>query len=205
MRNSRPSTPTIFPTKLSGHDVVPRTHSELEKVIHEQRLVSVLKQIHDDLDAAVFEAYGWPATLTDEEILERLVALNAERADEEQQGLIRWLRPEFQNPSAGQPTQANLGFTEPDEPDDETPAQPTGKQGNATPAGPIKKIPWPKTLPEQIQAIRQHLLTATQPVTPEDLGQYYTRANLDRIAEVLDSLEIIGSARRLQGGRFVAS
>ena len=75
MRNSRPSTPTIFPTKLSGHDIVPRTHSELEKVIHEQGLVSVLKQIHDDLDAAVFEAYGWPATLTDEEILERLVAL----------------------------------------------------------------------------------------------------------------------------------
>jgi hypothetical protein len=30
-----------------------------EKVIHEQGLVSVLKQIHDDLDAAVFDAYGW--------------------------------------------------------------------------------------------------------------------------------------------------
>ncbi|MBA4032955.1 MAG: SAM-dependent methyltransferase, partial [Planctomyces sp.] len=45
-----------------------------EKVVHEQGLVSVLKQIHDDLDAAVFEAYGWPVTLTDEEILERLVA-----------------------------------------------------------------------------------------------------------------------------------
>jgi hypothetical protein len=37
-----------------------------EKIIHEQGLVSVLKQIHDDLDAAVFEAYGWPTTLTDE-------------------------------------------------------------------------------------------------------------------------------------------
>ena len=30
-----------------------------EKVIHEQGLVSVLKQLHDDLDAEVFEAYGW--------------------------------------------------------------------------------------------------------------------------------------------------
>lgn len=29
-----------------------------ERVIHEQGLVSVLKQIHDELDAAVFEAYG---------------------------------------------------------------------------------------------------------------------------------------------------
>ena len=70
-----------------------------EKKTHEEGLVSVLKQIHDDLDAAVFDAYGWPATLTDEEILERLVALNAERAAEEARGLVRWLRPEFQNPS----------------------------------------------------------------------------------------------------------
>ena len=60
----------------------------------------VLRQLHDELDAAVFDAYGWPATLTDEEILARLVALNAERAAEEAQGLVRWLRPEYQAPSA---------------------------------------------------------------------------------------------------------
>ncbi|MEX0728709.1 MAG: hypothetical protein WD065_20720, partial [Planctomycetaceae bacterium] len=56
--------------------------SAKEQTIHEQGLVSVLKQVHDELDAAVFEAYGWPASLSDEEILERLVALNAERAAE---------------------------------------------------------------------------------------------------------------------------
>jgi hypothetical protein len=54
-------------------------------------------KIHDDLDATVFAAYGWPATLSDEEILERLVALNHERAEEEKRGIVRWLRPEFQN------------------------------------------------------------------------------------------------------------
>ncbi len=31
-----------------------------EKAIHDKGLVSILKQIHDDLDLAVFEAYGWP-------------------------------------------------------------------------------------------------------------------------------------------------
>jgi hypothetical protein len=41
---------------------------------------------------------GWPATLTDEEILQRLVALNATLAAEEARGLIRWLRPDFQCP-----------------------------------------------------------------------------------------------------------
>ncbi len=71
-----------------------------ERQIHEQGLVSVLKQIHDELDAAVFDAYGWPHDLDDEEILQRLVDLNYERAAEEARGLIRWLRPEFQNPPA---------------------------------------------------------------------------------------------------------
>ncbi|WP_343406097.1 hypothetical protein [Candidatus Amarolinea dominans] len=48
-----------------------------DKIIHAQGLVSILRQLHDDLDAAVAEAYGWPADLPDEEILTRLVALNA--------------------------------------------------------------------------------------------------------------------------------
>ena len=34
--------------------------SMAEKVVHEQGLVSVLRQLHDELDAAVFDAYGWP-------------------------------------------------------------------------------------------------------------------------------------------------
>ena len=42
---------------------------ETEKAIHEKGLVSVLKQIHDEIDAAVFDAYGWPHDLSEEEIL----------------------------------------------------------------------------------------------------------------------------------------
>jgi hypothetical protein len=38
---------------------------------------------HKALDVAVAAAYGWPADLTDEQILERLLALNLERAAEE--------------------------------------------------------------------------------------------------------------------------
>lgn len=77
----------------SGEPLTPK-----EKTIHEQGLVSVLKKLHDDLDAAVFDAYGWPHDISDEQILEKLVALNAERAAEEANGVIRWLRPEFQAP-----------------------------------------------------------------------------------------------------------
>ena len=38
---------------------------------------------HEKLDTAVAAAYGWPADLSDEQILERLLALNLERAAEE--------------------------------------------------------------------------------------------------------------------------
>ena len=35
---------------------------------------------HKRLDEAVFAAYGWKSDLSDEEILEKLLALNLERA-----------------------------------------------------------------------------------------------------------------------------
>ncbi|HAT09062.1 MAG TPA: hypothetical protein DCS97_00335 [Planctomycetes bacterium] len=72
-----------------------------EKTIHEQGLCSVLKDLHDRLDAAVADAYGWPVDLPDDELLARLVALNAERAAEEAAGTIRWLRPDYQIPLLG--------------------------------------------------------------------------------------------------------
>jgi len=70
--------------------------SPKDKQIHDRGLISILKQLHDDLDAAVFDAYGWPATLTDDQLLEKLVALNHQRAAEERKGIIKYLRPEFQ-------------------------------------------------------------------------------------------------------------
>lgn len=76
-----------------------RSETELtdnERIVHQRGLVTVLKDVHDNIDAAVFAAYGWPNGLTDEEILGRLVELNSERAKEEQGGMVRWLRPEFQ-------------------------------------------------------------------------------------------------------------
>jgi hypothetical protein len=39
-----------------------------------------LEMVHKKLDDAVLDAYGWPRALSDEEILERLLALNLERA-----------------------------------------------------------------------------------------------------------------------------
>jgi hypothetical protein len=42
--------------------------------------VEILDEIHTALDHAVLEAYGWPHSLSNEQILERLLKLNLERA-----------------------------------------------------------------------------------------------------------------------------
>nr|WP_244878342.1 DNA methyltransferase [Brevundimonas vesicularis] len=66
--------------------------------VKERGRVLILKDLHDQIDRATADAYGWPHDLSDEQILERLVALNAERAAEEAAGHVRWLRPNYQIP-----------------------------------------------------------------------------------------------------------
>ena len=60
-----------------------------------------MDRLHQQIDAAVAAAYGWPADLPPAELVTRLVALNAARVAEEQAGTIRWLRPDYQIPRYG--------------------------------------------------------------------------------------------------------
>jgi hypothetical protein len=169
--------------------------TDKERAIHEQGLVSVLKQIHENLDAAVFDAYGWPHDLTDDEILHRLVDLNRERAAEEARKIVRWLRPEFQNPEGAKAaTQATLPI--------ETEAEPAPIEPAATPA---KKQPWPKSLAEQAQAVRAALSAYPGGLTPEQLAKTFLRARVDRVSELLETLVSLGQARVTDDGRFVRS
>ena len=167
--------------------------SEKEKVIHEQGLVSVLKQIHDDMDAAVVEAYGWPHDLVDDEILRRLVELNRERAEEEKRGLVRWLRPDYQNPDGPREAAATQGALLIDR---EVPGSPAIK---------ADKRPWPKTLPEQAQAVRSVLAEHHAGLTPEQLSRLFVRANTKLVSDLLRTLVSLGQARALEGGRYVGT
>ncbi|WP_252257614.1 class I SAM-dependent DNA methyltransferase [Erythrobacter aurantius] len=63
--------------------------------------VGIIDRLHEQIDAEVAAAYGWPADLPPAEIVARLVALNAERASEEKAGKVRWLRPDYQVPRFG--------------------------------------------------------------------------------------------------------
>ncbi len=98
-------------------------------------LIGILRELHDDLDRAVFDAYGWPHNLTTEQILERVVALNAERRAEEGSGLIRWLRPDFQAPNAVATT-PHPGWTLPTKP----PPQPPVAGSLGPPASPTSSV-----------------------------------------------------------------
>ncbi|HNO87578.1 MAG TPA: class I SAM-dependent DNA methyltransferase, partial [Rhodocyclaceae bacterium] len=162
-----------------------------ERTIHEQGLVAVLKQVHDDLDAAVLEAYGWSdlAPGDTEALLERLVALNAERRREEAAGTIRWLRPEFQNPQGARGTvamdlDADLG---------EAPAAKPAKAPHA-------RHPWPSTLPEQVRAVADAL--AATPQSEADLAARFSGKGpwKKRLPEILAMLAALGRAQATDAG-----
>jgi len=76
-------------------------------------------------------------------LLTRLVALNHERAAEEKRGLIRYLRPEYQNPTAAapQPVQTTLAGTEAPSSQSKIP-NPQSSIDN-----PSSPLPWPDRLP----------------------------------------------------------
>jgi hypothetical protein len=161
-----------------------------DKTIHEQGLVSVLKQLHDEIDAAVLDAYGWSdLDLTDTDaLLERLVALNAERRREEAAGRVRWLRPEFQNPEARPDTDE---ASRPDEA-----AHPVAKPAT------VAKQPWPVTLPAQVAAVARVLADAAAPLSEADLAVRFTGKGpwKKRLPQLLETLAALGRARRVAEG-----
>ncbi|MBA3765472.1 MAG: hypothetical protein H0W99_00525 [Acidobacteria bacterium] len=162
--------------------------SERERGIHEQGLVSVLRGLHDDLDKAVCDAYGWEQDIPDEEILLRLVALNHERAEEERGGRVRWLRPAYQHPQGT--AQGSLDIK--------------GEQATKAVAGSKAKTIFPTNLAEQARAVRNALSAHSGVVTPAQLAKSFQRARVDRIEELLQTLVLLGQARQVEEGRYAA-
>lgn len=157
-----------------------QTLDAASQMIHDHGLVSVLRDLHDGLDRAVADAYGWPADLPTEDILFRLVELNAARAAEERSGLIRWLRPEFQNVSA---TQAALGVEMEEE--------------ETRPASATRK-PWPPNLPDRVRLVRDFLLQSATPVESYIVARSFLRARLPEVTAILDTLVALGQIRKTE-------
>ena len=149
-----------------------------EQTTHEHGLAAVVLSLHQQLDAAVAEAYGWPADLPDADILTRLVHLNHARQQEEAAGTIRYLRPAYQAPDEQQAT-----LTLPS-----TAATPTA----ATETGPQ---PWPAGLAQQMQAVRGVVQQAGQPLSSAQVAARFRGSSAKKVQPLLDTLALMALVR----------
>ncbi|MFD2718930.1 class I SAM-dependent DNA methyltransferase [Hymenobacter monticola] len=159
--------------------------SAKDQAVNQQGLASVVLSLHQQLDAAVAEAYAWPPALPEAEILTRLVRLNHERAREEAGGHVRYLRPAYQAP--GQ-QQAALAL----------PAEAAAATAAATAAtGPQA---WPAELAQQMQALRDALQQAAQPLSAAQVAAGFRRVKADKVEPLLATLAALSLVRHTPEG-----
>jgi hypothetical protein len=166
--------------------------TEKDEDVKNRGLVLILKELHETIDRLTAQAYGWPADLPDEQILERLVALNAERAREEAEGHVRWLRPDYQIPrfakgKAAKTSELDLG---------------------AKVVAFDKGLPaWPSDRDEHSLAVEDLLVSAGRPMDAAAIARGFRSGGKKiekRVADALRSLARYGRITALPDGRFVA-
>ncbi|MFT5814861.1 MAG: hypothetical protein ACI9VT_002630 [Psychroserpens sp.] len=174
--------------------------NDKEKEINQNGLVSVLRDLHDKLDRAVFSAYGWEdlgdiivgmpgatipcvdkrevQTQAEEDLLSRLVTLNHQRVSMEAQGHMNWLRSEFQSPDKHS---TEIAF--------DTEVLTSAEFSTAT----VTKATWPKEMREQITTIISLLST---PIKAKDLAIHFKRSPVKAVNAVLDALDALGKVQK---------
>jgi hypothetical protein len=160
-----------------------------EREVHQIAACGVLRDLHDELDWLVAEAYGWQWPMEREEILERLVALHEERVEEERRGLVRWLRPEYQIPRFGRGGDAGHA------------AELALADAEAAPAASAERRPWPAGAVEQITALKAQVAAAS--ATAEEAAAAFDGAPPALVRQYLDALVMAGEVRLdPDSGRF---
>ncbi len=202
-----------------------RPLSKKEQDIHDRGLVSVLRQLHDELDAAVAAAYGWQdlwewhdearkGSLHD--FKTGMDAQLAATGPEYTAALATWER-EFDAEiltrlvalNAARAAEEAAGKIRWLRPDYQAPAvsQPTlGITAKpAKGAKPAKKkaakAAWPKPLAERVKATEQALREAATAVTPAELAKRFLRAKPEDLAEILETLVSMSRAHQ-DGEKF---
>jgi len=159
--------------------------SAKEQTTNQQGLASVVLSLHQQIDAAVADAYGWPHNLPDSEILTRLVQLNHERAAEESTGQIRYLRSSYQAPG-----QQQLGLDLPT----------TVLKSTAAPVASQQE--WPKELAQQMQTIRDVVQQAGVPLSTKQVAAYFARTKPEKVQPMLDTLTALALLRQTPEGAY---
>jgi hypothetical protein len=168
--------------KIKGNEAL----TESDRIIYDQGLIAVLKEIHDDLDVAVLEAYGLPVDASDSAILTELVDLNSRAADVEKRGIIRWLRPEFQA--------VGSSGAQPEEPEEGNSAN---TEAPATKSKNVKQLRWPASIPDQVRLVRGAISNHAGPFNAELLASRFEKKAVKPIVEILETLVLLGQLRKL--------
>ena len=167
-----------------------------EKTIHTQGLVGVLRELHDELDTSVLAAYGLPATASTDDILAHLVQLITQRAQEEAQGRVRWLRPAFQNPQNLLQKQELL------QQEDQAPEADFDSEKSLSKPEQLKppQQPWPAQLPDQVRAVAAVLAASPAPLQlPAIEARFKGRGPWKKgLPTLLQTLEALGRAQAVQ-------
>ena len=111
-----------------------------------------------------------------------------ERAAEERRELVRWLRPEFQNPQGSSQTALDTGT----------------ETGAVTAPAYMGTGRLAQDDGDQAKAVRAARVARGEVLTPEQLAKGFKGARVDRVAALLDTLASLGQAREVEAGRYAA-
>jgi hypothetical protein len=167
-----------------------RSGSELskpEREVHTLAACGVLRDLHDELDRLVAEAYGWPWPEPPAKILDRLVELHDRRREEEHAGNVRWLRPEYQRPRFAKDAQAEAVASD------------------AAAAEVVEQsppVPWPSDAIGQITALRALVLAG--PITADEAATRFANARREIVERHLETLALLGEVL-VVGGKYTAA
>ncbi len=202
--------------------------TDKEKVIHDAGLVSVLKQLHDDLDAAVFAAYGWDDLWTYRQEarsgsiydFKAGVVMQLDATPEELHDAIAKFEQELDGEilrrlvalNATRAAEEKCGVIHWLRPDYQTKLNPgvtlpaelpfsldkKSKKAKATAQKPKGKESWPKKMAERVQVV-EAVLHRVGTATPAELAAQIKRAKPADVAEILETLVTMGRAREKTG------
>ena len=165
-----------------------------DQVVNQQGLASVVLSLHQQIDVAVADAYGWPADLPEPEILTRLVQLNHERTAEEAAGQVRYLRPAYQQAGVTQPgTQLGMEMPGMD-------AAPKDPDEAAKTASRESLREWPGGMAAQVQAVRDVVQQADGPITAAQVAARFGKIRPTTVQPLLDTLTNLALLRQTEAG-----
>jgi hypothetical protein len=175
------------------YNVVEKLRSNESLDPEEQRVFSLaacgsIKDLHDEIDAIVRDAYEWSHNIESEEMLFALIELHDKRRMEEEAAEVRWLRPEYQLSRFGegiQVTASGFGFA-------------PGPQ-----KVPSKAIPWPSGAVEQISAIKATFDPG--PLTVEEVIARFKAAKRELVRRHVETLALMGELRLIKGDRYMST